>query len=46
MLMRVVIAKDYNRVLARPIFNCQSCFEQKEQSKVADGRRPRAAGEA
>ena len=33
MVLRVVIAKDYNRSLARPIFNCQKCFERKEQSK-------------
>ena len=32
-ILRVVIAKDYNRSLARPIFNCPSCFEKKEQSK-------------
>ena len=31
--MRVVIAKDYNRALARPLFNCPACFEKKEQSK-------------
>ena len=33
MVMRVVVAKDYNRSLARPIFNCQDCFEKKEQAK-------------
>ena len=32
-LMRVVIAKDYNRILARPVYNCPACFEQKEQTK-------------
>jgi len=31
--MRVVVAKDYNRALARPLYNCPSCFEKKEQSK-------------
>jgi hypothetical protein len=31
--MRVVIAKDYNRSLARPLLNCPDCFEQKEQQK-------------
>ena len=31
--MRVVVAKDYNRAFARPIFNCPSCFEKKEQAK-------------
>ena len=33
LLLRVVIAKDYNRALARPIFNCSECFEKKEQAK-------------
>jgi hypothetical protein len=33
-LMRVVIAKGYNRALARPVFNCPKCFEKKEQSKA------------
>ena len=32
-VMRVVVAKDYNRALARPLYNCPSCFESKEQSK-------------
>ena len=32
-VLRVVIAKDYNRVLARPIYNCAGCFEKKEQAK-------------
>ena len=32
-IMRVVIAKDYNRSLSRPIFNCPGCFEKKEQAK-------------
>ena len=34
LVMRVVIAKDYNRSLARPVFNCPSCFERKEQRKA------------
>ena len=34
-VLRVVIAKDYNRVLARPIFNCPDCFQKKEQTKQA-----------
>ncbi len=33
-VMRVVIAKDYNRSLARPIFNCAACFERKERTKA------------
>ncbi len=32
-VMRVVVAKSYNRALARPLYNCPSCFEQKEQTK-------------
>lgn len=32
-VMRVVVAKGYNRALARPVFNCPACFEQKEQRK-------------
>ena len=32
-VMRVMIARDYNRSLARPIFNCPACFENKEQTK-------------
>lgn len=32
-VMRVVVAKGYNRALARPMFNCPKCFEKKEQSK-------------
>ena len=33
LVLRVVIAKGYNRALSRPVFNCQSCYEKKEQSK-------------
>ena len=33
-VLRVVIAKDYNRALARPIYNCADCFEKKEQVKA------------
>ena len=33
MVMRVVVAKDYNRALARPIYNCPDCYQQKEHSK-------------
>ena len=32
-VLRVVVAKDYNRMLARPIYNCPACFEQKERNK-------------
>ena len=37
-VMRVVIAKGYNRALARPLFNCPACFEKKEHAK----QRPRS----
>ena len=32
-VMRVVVAKDYNRLLARAVYNCPSCFDRKEQTK-------------
>ncbi len=38
-VMRVVIAKGYNRSLARPLFNCPSCFEKKEAAKQPVKRR-------
>ena len=31
--MRVIVAKDYNRTLARPLYNCPACFEKKEDTK-------------
>ena len=31
--MRVMIAQGYNRSLARPLFNCPSCYEKKESTK-------------
>ena len=37
-VMRVVVAKDYNRSLARPLFNCPDCFEKKEQLKELGAR--------
>ena len=43
-IMRVVIAKDYNRALARPLFNCPKCFERKEQEQNAQGSRLKAEG--
>ena len=33
-ILRVMIAKDYNRSLARPLFNCPACFQKKEQARV------------
>ena len=39
-ILRVVIDKDYNRSLARPLFNCPACFEKKEQSKTSKVQAP------
>jgi hypothetical protein len=36
-VMRVVIAKEYNRILARPVYNCPACFERKERDTQARG---------
>ncbi len=33
-VMRVVISKDYDRSLARPVYNCPACFEKKEQARA------------
>ena len=33
-ILRVVIAKGYNRALARPLFNCPRCYENKERQKL------------
>ena len=33
LVLRVVVSKGYNRALSRPVFNCPSCYEKKEQSK-------------
>ena len=32
-VLRVVVYKDYDRMLARPIYNCRECFDKKEQKK-------------
>ena len=32
--MRVMVYKDYDRSLARPIYNCPECFAKKEKSKT------------
>lgn len=41
-VMRVVIDKDYNRALARPLYNCPACFEKKnqQQSKKKEASSP------
>lgn len=36
-IQRVVIAKGYNRSLARALYNCPACYEKKEQSKSRSG---------
>lgn len=33
MVMRVVVDKDYNRAMARALYNCPACFEHKEEEK-------------
>ena len=43
-VQRVVVDKDYNRSLARPIFNCPACFEQKEQAKPRRGQAAKSEG--
>ena len=43
-ILRVAVAKDYNRILARPLFNCPSCFEKKEHTKKVRGSRFEAEG--
>jgi len=48
LVMRVVVAKGYNRILARPVYNCPACFEKKEQTKPyleSSGRSPSAGAE-
>ena len=32
---RVVVDKGYDRALAKPLYNCPECYEQKERSKRA-----------
>ena len=44
LVLRVVIAKNYDRSLARPLFNCPVCFEKKEQFKSAEGSKLKAGG--
>ena len=36
-VMRVVVAKGYNRSLARPLYNCPTCYERKETAKQNAG---------
>ena len=32
-VQRVVIAKDYDRSLARPLYNCPACYQIKETKR-------------
>ena len=31
---RVVVDEDYDRMLAKPLYNCPECFQKKEASKI------------
>ena len=33
---RIVLDHDYNRVLARALYACESCSEQKEKERIGD----------
>ncbi|MBI2173722.1 MAG: hypothetical protein HYU33_00790 [Candidatus Omnitrophica bacterium] len=37
-VLRVVVDKNYNRSLARALFNCPACFEAKERLKRTQGK--------
>ena len=39
-VMRVVVAKNYNRALAKPLYNCPACFEKKEAAKSTTKKGP------
>ena len=41
MVMRVVVARGYNRSLARPLFNCPACYAKKEQAKTTQQEKGR-----
>ena len=45
-VMRVVVARGYNRSLARPLFNCPDCFEKKERDKAVQDSRSKVQGKA
>ena len=32
-VLRVVVNKDYDRMLARPLYNCRECYDKKEREK-------------
>lgn len=35
-VQRVVIAKGYNRAMAKAIYNCAECFQKKEEAKRSE----------
>jgi hypothetical protein len=37
-VLRVLIDKDYNRAQARPLYNCPTCYADKERKKSATDR--------
>lgn len=43
-VLRVVVAKDYDRSLARAMYNCPECYKKKERSKSAQGSGLKAEG--
>ncbi len=43
-VLRVVVAKDYNRTLAKPIFNCQDCFDKKQKARQVRDSTPKIDG--
>ena len=43
-VMRVVVAKGYNRALARPLYNCPACFDVKERQRAGVARQADSTG--
>ena len=35
---RVVVDKDYDRTLAKPLYNCPECYQKKEDAKAKTGQ--------
>ncbi len=42
---RVVIYVDYNKVAAKPVYNCPDCFSKKEQMKAYNKPKPQSTPE-
>lgn len=38
LVQRVVVEQDYNRMLAKPLYNCPACFEAKQQDRRTQTR--------